>query len=304
MYTIGVDLGGTNTAAGLVDESGRIVARLSVATSLPTTPERLVQSIASLSRELMARSGLTARQIRSVGVGVPCTAVQETGWMEDASHLGFSAGPLAKPLEQQLCIPVAIGNDADAAAWGEYHGGGYQGKSFLLVTLGTGIGAGIVLGGHLLQSRNGAVGEVGHMAMDPNGPLCGCGRRGCWEHYGSATALILQARQAGVAVTGAKEVFDRAAAGDTVCAGVLDRYTTFLADGFANLINILSPDILCIGGGVSAAGAVLLEPVRNKTAQRVLSHRGDIGTRIVLAGLGNDAGILGAALLEKQEEYK
>lgn len=304
MYTIGVDLGGTNTAAGLVDESGRIVDRLSIATNLPTTPERLVQSIASLSRELMERSGLTARQIRRVGVGVPCTAVPETGWLEDASHLGFSAGPLAKPLEQLLGIPVTIGNDADAAAWGEYHSGGYRGKNLVLVTLGTGIGSGIVLGGHLLQSRAGTAGEVGHMAMDPNGPLCSCGRRGCWECYGSATALVRQAQQAAVAVTGAKEVFDRAAAGDMVCAGVLDHYTTYLADGFANLINILSPDVLCIGGGVSAAGAALLEPVRYKTAQRVLTHRTDIGTQIVLAGLGNDAGILGAALLEKQEEYE
>lgn len=299
MYRIGIDLGGTNTAAGLVDEKGTIIDRASVKTDLPTNPERIIGSIVQLTAMLLERNGLSKADVRSVGVGVPCTANTQTGWMQDADHLGFPGGPLAEPLEAALGLPVAIGNDADAAALGEFQGGGYAGNSFVLVTLGTGIGGGIILNGRLYTSINNAAGELGHMTVHMDGEPCCCGRRGCFEAYGSASALIRQACQAtGEDITEAKTVFDRAAAGDEACVSVLDRYTTYLAEGFANIINIFGPDYLCIGGGVSAAGDALLEPVQRKTYEKVFAKNAKKNTQIILAKLHNDAGILGAALLE------
>lgn len=296
MYRIGIDLGGTNTAAGLVDESGRIIDRESVKTNLPTDLDRIVRDITGLCHALMARNGLSKADVQSVGVGVPCTADPVSGWMQDADHLGFPGGPLVAPLQEALGLSVHIGNDADAAALGEFRGGGYGGKSFVLVTLGTGIGGGIILGGQLYTSINNAAGEMGHMTIHMDGEPCCCGRKGCFEAYGSASALIRQACEAtGEPITEAKTVFDRAAAGDSVCVLVLDTYMTYLAEGFANIINIFGPDYLCIGGGVSAAGDALLEPVRAKTYERVFAKNAKKNTRIILAQLGNDAGILGAA---------
>lgn len=298
MFRIGIDLGGTNTAAGLVNENGQIIDRESLKTKLPTDLDRIVRDITALCKMLMERNGLQNGDILSVGVGVPCTADTETGWMQDADHLGFSGGPLTSRLEEALGLPVRIGNDADAAALGEFRGGGYEGESFVLVTLGTGIGGGIILGGRLYTSINNAAGELGHMTIRMDGEKCCCGRKGCFEAYGSASALIGQACAAtGESITEAKTVFDRAAAGDPVCISVLDQYTTYLAEGFANIINIFGPDHLCIGGGVSAAGDALLGPVRAKTDERVFAKNAKRNTQIVLARLGNDAGILGAALL-------
>ena len=298
MFRIGIDLGGTNTAAGLVDESGHILDRESVKTNLPTDLDRIVRDITGLCHALMARNGLSNANIQSVGVGVPCTADPESGWMQDADHLGFPGGPLVAPLEEAMGLPVHIGNDADAAALGEFRGGGYGGKSFVLVTLGTGIGGGIILGGQLYTSINNAAGELGHMTIRMDGEKCCCGRKGCFEAYGSASALIRQACQAtGETITEAKTVFDRATAGDPICLSVLDTYMNYLAEGFANIINIFGPDYLCIGGGVSAAGDALLTPVRAKTYERVFAKNAKKNTQIILARLGNDAGILGAAFL-------
>jgi glucokinase len=303
MYRIGIDLGGTNTAAGLVDEAGKILDRESVKTNLPTDLDRIVGDIVSLCRILMNRNGLSGRDIHLVGVGVPCTANVDTGWMEDADHLGFSGGPLRERLQVALQLPVAIGNDADCAAWGEYKSGAYDSDSFLLVTLGTGVGGGIILGGNLITGVNNAAGEIGHMTIHMDGEPCGCGNNGCFEAYGSASALIRHAREAtGEPITEAKEVFRRAAAGEQVFIQLLDEYTTHLAVGLSNLINIFGPAYICIGGGVSLAGEALLQPVREKTYDRMFAKAARKKPQIILAKLHNDAGILGAALLKPQKE--
>lgn len=299
MYRIGIDLGGTNTVAGLVDENGKIVDKMSVKTDLPTTLDRIVHNILVLTIKLLNANGISRAQVASVGVGVPCTANTENGWMEDADHLGFPGGPLVERLEKALQLPVRIGNDANCAAWGEYKAGGYGEDSFILVTLGTGIGGGIIVHGKLHEGANHAAGELGHMVLYAGGESCSCGRRGCFEAHGSATALIRDASRAlGRPVSEAKEVFDGAAAGDEVCIRLLEGYTDCLADGFANLINIFGPAYLCIGGGISHAGDALLVPVREKTMARVYARTAGKDTQIILAKLGNDAGILGAALLE------
>lgn len=299
MYRIGIDLGGTNTAAGLVDENGCIIDRENVKTNLPTDLSRIVSNIIHLCQTLMSRNGLQKEDISMVGVGVPCTANKQNGCMEDADHLGFSGGPLQQPLRDALQMPIAIGNDADCAAWGEYKSGAYDSDSFILVTLGTGVGGGIILGGKLITGVNNAAGEVGHMSIQMDGDPCVCGNTGCFESYGSASALIRQAREAtGEEITEAKDVFDRAAAGEPVFVQILDRYTTYLAVGLANLINIFGPAYICIGGGVSHAGDALLQPVREKTYQRMYAKAAARKPQIILAKLHNDAGILGAALLD------
>ena len=312
-YRIGIDLGGTNIAAGLVNEAGSIVDNLSVKTNVPRPMEAIVDDMARLVTTLTERNGLTPEQIVSVGVGVPCTVNEENGHMEDANNLGFDDVPLRELLEARLGRSVFLGNDANVAAWGEYKTGSYGG-SFLMVTIGTGIGGGIILNNRLWTGVNYAAGEFGHMVIRQDGPLCTCGRRGCFEALGSAAGLISQAREAmyhdkesllwqlcggNPELVEAKTVFDAAAAGDKTGLKLLDGYTTILSEGLTNLINIFQPAYLCIGGGVSKAGDALLVPLKEKIRSRLYSKNAKKNTQIVLARLNNDAGILGAALLEK-----
>lgn len=314
MYRIGIDLGGTNIAAGIVDDNLTILDSLSIPTRLPTTPETLTHTMACLVQELLERSGIPRDSIRSIGVGVPCTANAETGYMEDAAHLGFDRGPFLAPLSQMTGIPVYFGNDANAAALGEFRSGGYQEDSFIMVTLGTGIGGGIILNGKVWSGINYAAAEFGHMTIRSDGVPCICGRRGCFETYASGYALIRQTRElmAGDRDTllwqlcggdlekvEGKTVFDAAKAGDPAALQLLEDYTTCLADGCANIINIFQPAILCIGGGISKAGSLLLDPLREKVAHRICTPNAKRNTRIVLASAGNEAGIIGAALLGK-----
>lgn len=314
MYRIGIDLGGTNIAGGLVDEQMQIVERRSVKTGALGQPERLADDLADLARSLMERRRLRPEEVVGVGVGVPCTAHRRSGRIEDPCRPGLEDVPLVELLEKRLGLPVCIENDANAAAWGEYQAGEYTADSFVMVTLGTGIGGGIILNGGIWSGLNDAAGEFGHMVIYREGLGCSCGRRGCFECYGSATALIRRARermaeqaatilrQLATGTSGlaeAKTVFDAAAAGDPVCLEILEEYTEDLAEGFANIINLLQPSYLCIGGGVSHAGMPLLAAVRSKTAPKVFSRDAFCNTEIVLARLGNDAGIIGAALLGK-----
>lgn len=312
MYRIGIDLGGTNIAAGLVDESLRIVDTSSVSTNVPRPVEAIVSDMVRLVHTLLERNGLNLQQVTSVGVGVPCTANPENGHMEDANNLGFEDTPFLSLLAERLPVPVYFDNDANVAAWGEYRSGGYPEDSFLMVTIGTGIGGGIILNGRLWPGINGAAAEFGHMTIDHDGIPCNCGRRGCFEAMASAPALARMAREEMIAQpesrlwtlcggdmsrVEAKTVFDGAAAGDQICVELLETYTTYLAEGITNIINIFQPAVLCIGGGVSRAGEALLNPLRQKVATRIYSKNSKRNTRIELAKLDNDAGILGAALL-------
>ena len=313
MYRIGIDLGGTFIAAGLVDGSLRIIDKESVRTNAPRPMEAIADDMAALVRELLARNGLRREDLAAVGVGVPGTANRENGHLEDANNLGFDDEPFVSVLEERLGLPVRFGNDANAAAWGEYRAGGCREDSFVMMTIGTGIGGGVILNGKLWDGINGAAAEFGHMAICCGGAACNCGRRGCFEAYASATALIRQTRErmetdretllwklcgGDAGRVEARTVFDGAAAGDAACAALLDAYTTYLAEGTANIINLFQPAFLCVGGGVSRAGEALLTPLREKTAQRIYSQNAKRNTQIILAQLDNDAGIIGAALLE------
>lgn len=312
MYRIGIDLGGTNIVAGLVDKNLMIIDKYSVKTSVPRAIEDIVEDMVRMVHTLKERNQLHDKDIASVGVGVPCTANPENGHMEDANNLGFQDVPFLALLADKLPMPVYFDNDANVAAWGEYQSGGYQEDSFIMMTIGTGIGGGIILNGKMWPGINGAAAEFGHMTIDFDGIPCNCGRKGCFEAMGSANALISQAKERMAEhpesmlwqlCSGdreqieAKTVFDGAAAGDLTCIQLLDTYTTILAEGITNIINIFQPAVLCIGGGVSRAGDALLLPVREKVEKRIYSKNSKRNTSIELAKLDNDAGVLGAALL-------
>ena len=180
MYRIGIDLGGTSIAAGLVDGSRRIVDKLSVPTNAPRPMAGIADDMAALAEELLARNGLRREDLAAVGVGVPGTANRENGHLEDANNLGFDDEPFVSVLEERLGLPVRFGNDANAAAWGEYQAGGGREDSFVMMTIGTGIGGGVILNGRLWDGVNGAAAEFGHMTIRYDGVPCTCGRTGCF----------------------------------------------------------------------------------------------------------------------------
>ena len=318
MFRIGVDLGGTNIAAGLVDGQYRILDRESVKTNVPRPAESIIRDIAGLVEKLCERNRLNQCEIEAVGVGVPGTINEDTGYVEYSNNIRFENVPFIELLSGLISIPVRFGNDANVAALGEYLAGGYNVQSFVMITLGTGIGSGIILDGRLIKGINFAASELGHTVIKMGGEQCTCGRKGCFEAYASATALIRDARrmfekestdkQAESSVIlklcggdmeklEAKHIFDAAKLGDEAAGELYSNYTEYLAEGIANIINILQPELICIGGGVSKAGDMLLEPVKEKVAGKIFSKNSAKNTDIKLARLDNDAGIIGAALL-------
>lgn len=318
MFRIGVDLGGTNIAAGLVDGQYRILDRESVKTNVPRPAESIIRDIAGLVEKLCERNGLNQCEIEAVGVGVPGTINEDTGYVEYSNNIRFENVPFIELLSGLISIPVRFGNDANVAALGEYLAGGYNVQSFVMVTLGTGVGSGIILDGKLIKGINFAASELGHTVIKMGGEQCTCGRKGCFEAYASATALIRDARrrfekestdkQAESSVIlklcggdmeklEAKHIFDAAKLGDEAAGKLFSNYTEYLAEGIANIINILQPELICIGGGVSKAGDMLLEPVKEKVAGKIFSKNSAKNTDIKLARLDNDAGIIGAAML-------
>lgn len=312
MYNIGIDLGGTNIAAGLVDRDLHLVCQVSRPTGLPKTPERLADDIHDLALELLGQNGLTEADVGCAGIGIPGTVNQAEGTVEYANNFGFDNVPFVRLLRQRFACTLLAANDAGAAAWGEYLAGCGKGtRSMVAVTLGTGVGGGIILNGRLWEGCNAAAGELGHMVIHTGGRPCTCGRRGCLEAYASATALIRRAEEslaeapesalARGPIDG-RAVFAAAQAGDETAARVLDAFVEDLAEGVANVINLLQPELLCIGGGLSGAGDQLLEPLRRKVAPLIYSRYSRRNTRLELASLDNAAGIIGAAGLDRQEE--
>lgn len=297
MYKIGIDLGGTNIAAAVVGFDNKIVMKESVPTGLPKTPDEIADSIAEVAKDVAAKAFVRMDEISVVGIGTP-GAVNADGVVENDANLGFVNTPLRALVEERLGLAVRVGNDANCAALGEQVAGAGRGtRDFIAVTLGTGIGGGIVLGGKLMTGVNGAAGEIGHMVIDHQGIPCKCGRIGCFEQYASATALVNFAKESFPDVTCAKDVFDLAHSGNIRALEIIDDYTEYLSTGIANLINIFQPEMVCIGGGVAAQGEYLLAPVREKVEKKRYTKNASVQTKICAAILGNDAGIIGAVNL-------
>lgn len=314
MLRLGIDLGGTNIACAVVDdESYEMLGRAKTRTNAPRPAEEIFDDIAKICREAMAQARVDIADIASAGLGTPGT-VNADGVIEYANNLGFNNVPAAQMLKERLGgnIDVFVENDANCAALGEaYAGSGNGAKDFVAVTLGTGVGSGIISNGKIINGVNYAAGECGHMVIEVDGVPCSCGRKGCWEAYASATALIRQTKESMDAhpdsimhELAAKEgkvsgrtSFDAMRMGDIAAIRVVNNYIKYVACGLINLVNALQPEIICIGGGICNENETLMKPLRNYVQAERYSIHSKLQTKIVKAQLGNDAGIIGAAIL-------
>ena len=315
MYRLGIDLGGTNIASGVVDENFKIIGSAKVKTNAPRPAEDIVDDMAKSALAAVKDAKLTIDDISVVGVGTPGSVVYDTGVVAYANNLGFYNVPLAEMLERKLGKKVYVENDANAATYGEYTAGaGKDANNFVAITLGTGVGGGIIIDGKIYSGSNCAGGELGHTVIQMDGQACTCGRNGCFEAYASATALIRQTKQAMIRFKESKmwefcnndinnasgrTAFDAARAGDEVALSVVNQYVKYLSVGIANIVNTFQPDILCVGGGISNEGEYLMKPVRELVKGENYARNMSKNTEIKAATLGNDAGIIGAAYLGK-----
>lgn len=312
-YYIGIDLGGTNIAGAIVNECYEIVEKYSIKTSMKRGFEGLCEDMADLCRSLVDKYKISFEDVISVGIGCPGMINEETGEIVFSNNLDIYHEALNKSMEDLLGKPVYSANDANAAALGEYVvGSGRDVHSMIAITLGTGVGSGIVLEGKVLGGFNYSGGELGHMVIERNGRQCTCGRKGCFETYASATGIIQSAREAMTgdkssllwslaggsveAVTG-RIVFEAREQGDLLANKVVEDYIEYLALGLANVVNALQPEMIAIGGGISHQGQWLMDALQDQVDTQVFGRFGDKQTKIVAATLGNDAGIIGAALL-------
>lgn len=309
MLYAGVDLGGTNIKVGLVTKTGELIAEASRPTALPRPAEAVCDDIIRIILNLVEQYG----PIQGVGVGCPGTIDSVNGIVRYSNNLDWKQFAMGNYLAQRLGLPVQIGNDANVAAFGEAKVGcAKDTDSAIILTLGTGVGGGVILQGKIWTGHNGAASEPGHMTINPYGPVCTCGRRGCLEVYTSATGLIRATRESmerhpkSILHTVAKKegcvngrtAFLAAEAGDTAGQEVIAQYIGSLAQGIANLINIFYPEVIGLSGGVANQGEQLLQPLRQAVKPLVFGHElMQNSTHIVSCTLGYQAGMIGAALM-------
>ena len=313
-YTIGVDLGGTNIAVGIVNENYEIVKKGSVPTLAQRGPEPIVHDMAELCKKLLAECEIAMDDVTGAGIACPGTVNPATGIVEYANNIKFSDFPLVALFSKEMDMPaenVKIGNDANLAALGEAVAGAAKGaSSSVMITLGTGVGGGVILDGKMLMGCAFGGAELGHTVIELNGRQCSCGRKGCFEAYCSATALVKLTKEKFEATSGTlmhemcendvnrvggKTAFAAMKKGDKAGAEIVDAYISYLACGVANLINIFQPEVFTIGGGVSGEGDNLLVPLKEKVSEQIYSKDKTLKTDLRIATLGNDAGIIGAA---------
>lgn len=312
-YYIGIDLGGTNIVAGVVDEQYNILAKASTKTNCPRPDREIARDMAKMAIQAVENAKLTMDQIEWIGIGTPGIANSRDGIIEYSNNLGFVNTPMVKYIQEDIDKPVFVENDANAAAYGEFVAGAAKGaNNAVCITLGTGVGGGIIIDGKIYAGSNFAGAEIGHTVISVDGPQCTCGRKGCFEVFSSATGLIrmtkesmaknpdssmhkLVAERSGK--VSARIAFDAMRMGDAAAKAVVDDYIKYLAAGITNTINTFQPDILCIGGGVCNEGDALLLSVKELVAKEVYTRNSKQNTQIVIAKLGNDAGIIGAAFL-------
>ena len=309
MYRIGIDLGGTNIAVGVVDSGYHLISEASVPAGAGRPAEQVVADMCRAVELALDKAGLTARDCASIGVGAPGTCDPQRGVVVCAYNLGWFDVPVCRMLMEHFGLPARLSNDANCAALAETVAGAAVGcRNMVLVTLGTGVGGGIIQDGKIVSGVGGTGAEVGHALLVLDGEPCTCGRNGCWEAYASATALIRQGKRAaqaqpasllagyGGSLTG-KDVFDAADKGDAAARAVVAQYCVYVAAGITDLVNILGPEMVLLGGGISRQGEALLGPVREYVADHCFGGRMRKPPVIQCARLGNEAGIIGAAAL-------
>ena len=312
-YYIGVDLGGTNIAIGIVNDDKEIVLKKSIPTACPRSAEEIVDDIVKTINELCESFKISIDDLKWIGIGTPGSVNSKTGVVERAHNLGFFDTPLKDLISNRVNIKCFVENDANAAAYGEFLAGAAKcSKDAICVTIGTGIGGGIIIDIKIYSCSNFFGAELGHMVIEMNGTQCNCGRKGCMEQYCSATALIEQTKEAmqqnkdsllwqecggDFEKVNGRTAFDAMRKGDVTAKKFVDTYIGYLGCGCTNFINIFQPDILMIGGGISKEGDTLLAPIREYATRESFDCNPIKATKIVAAELGNDAGIIGAAML-------
>ncbi len=317
MYRIGIDLGGTNIAAGIVNEHFEIVAQQSTPTLVGRPSIEIVNDIAMLAKALCKTVGISESEVSSLGIASPGVVDDESGYVLVSYNLNFKNFPIIPLLRERLDIKeMHIENDANAATWGEAIVGAAKGtKSSVLITLGTGVGGGIVDGNKIFKGFNSAAGELGHIVIEVDGRPCTCGRRGCWEAYSSATGLInmtiekmeeceKQGRETAMTALVAERgkvngrtAFDAMRLGDEAATEVVNLYIKYLISGLTDMVNIFQPEVLSIGGGISNEGQFLLDLVAPRVEEKRFGSSVFPSTRLCIAQLRNNAGIIGAAVL-------
>ena len=314
-YYAGLDLGGTFVKGGIVDEEGNILVKDKIPTGKERPYEEIAKDMAELAAELAKRANVPAGALAAAGIGSPGLIDSGKGIVVYNNNLGWKKAALAAEVKKYLGVPVYVTNDANAAALGEsFAGAAKQYGSSLFVTLGTGVGGGIIIDGKLFEGNRSAGAEIGHMVIRMGGEKCTCGRKGCFEAYASATALIRQTQNAmrkapesilwKLAPTpeevDGKTAFDGLRAGDKTAEKVVNAYIGYLAEGLANLANIFRPEAIVLGGGVCAEGETLLAPLRRKMNRLVYAGTKYAPVLLLTASLGNDAGLVGAARFAQQ----
>ncbi len=312
MFNIGIDLGGTNIKVGIVDESYNIISRSSVKTNLPRPAEGIVDGICEAVQLALDGAGLSIGDINSIGIGTPGAANRSTGTVLYSNNLGFKDTPLGEMLTKRLGREIYVENDANAAAYGEYLAGSGKGyENVVVITLGTGVGGGIIIDGKIYTGFNFCGAELGHTVIEYNGRPCSCGRKGCFEAYSSATALITATKKAmeehkdsklweiagSIDNVDGKTAFDGMRAGDKIACDVVNEYIEYLGCGLTNVVNIFQPQVLLIGGGVCKEGDNLTLPLKKIIQREAYCVDPNSSTKLDVCKLGNDAGIIGAAFL-------
>lgn len=308
---LGIDLGGTNIKAGVVTEEGQVVYQERIPTRAEAGLAAVLDRIDDLACKVLRKAGVTIQELIGIGVGVPGTVDSAQAVIEHAPNLQWRRVPLRQLLEQKYQMPVLMDNDANAAAWGECWWGAARGEGdLLMVTLGTGIGSGLVLNGAIYRGAHGSAAEMGHMVINPSGEQCGCGARGCLETVASGPALVRAVRSAIAAgepssliqapELGVNVIFQAVDQGDSLAIQLVDRATRYLALALANVVNLLDPAMVVIGGGVAHAGPALFSPLQQHLDQcKIISG---FPVKVVPAQLGNTAGLAGAAAMVLHRE--
>ncbi len=314
MYYMGIDLGGTNIAAGIVNENHEIIKKGSTPTKAGRSGEEVIADMGALCNRLVAEAGLTLDDIASAGIASPGAVNPETGVIAYANNLRFKDFPICDILRSHFPVKnIYLENDANAAALGEAMGGAAKGEKIsLMITLGTGVGGGIIIDGKVYSGFNFAGAELGHTVIEYNGRQCSCGRKGCFEAYSSATALVKMTKEklseckdtqmwdmcgGDIERADARIAFAAMKKGDKAGKEVVDMYISYLACGITNMINIFQPNVLSIGGGICNEKDYLLKPLLEIVEREQYTRDNKIKTKIKIAELGNDAGIVGAASL-------
>ena len=305
-YCFGVDIGGTTVKMGLLEEEGKIVDKWEITTDTSEEGKAILPNVAASIENKMKEHGLTKEDIIGVGAGVPAPVTAE-GIVNGSANLGWNYKEVKKELEELTGMKACIGNDANVAALGEmWKGGGAGEMNVIMVTLGTGVGGGVIINGKVLVGANGAGGEIGHLCVNyEEKDKCGCGNCGCLEQYASATGIVrLAKKKLGQELRPtiltkedmtAKDVFDAVKAGDETAKEIAVEFGRYLGYALANLAAVLDPAVIVIGGGVSKAGEVLIPYIREPFMERAFFANRNV--KFALATLGNDAGICGAAKL-------